>query len=149
MHVPNETPQTLQDIADAIGADAAMKLVESWPMTRISTTGRRRAVVYVPMTLPESHRLVDILGRDVADRFVRRFGGELLFLPRCTCMRQAERRRAVLEAVAAREPARCIARRHGITERHVRRIAAADIPAKEFTMPAADHAVMNHMALNA
>ena len=73
-------PDSIQTLAEVIGESAALTLVRAWPPTPSSTTGRHRVIVYVPSTLPDQHRLIDILGRDVAQRLVTHFGGELLFL---------------------------------------------------------------------
>lgn len=142
-------PRTMQEVADVIGEDNALRLIEQWPPTTISTTGRRRPVVYVPAVLPEDHRLADILGFDVALKLTKRFGGELLFMPICAARRRERTRQEILKAVEDGFPVASVARLFDITERHVRRIVAADMPAMKKCGRAADDAAVIATSLNA
>lgn len=127
----NTFPDSVQQVADIIGAEAALKLVRQWPRTNASSTTKGRVVLYVPTTLPTGHTLVDILGEDVAQKFVRHFGGELLFLAACASIRTRETHRTILAAMNAGASPIMAARVFGISPQHARRIRNANKAAKD------------------
>jgi hypothetical protein len=80
-------PGTLLEVAEVIGEEQALYLVQNWPKAFVAgKPGHRslRVFVYVPKKLPESHALIDVLGREDAQRMVSVFGGEQLQLPNCS-----------------------------------------------------------------
>ncbi|KRG42609.1 hypothetical protein ARC63_11265 [Stenotrophomonas geniculata ATCC 19374 = JCM 13324] len=117
----NALPDSIQTLAEVIGESAALTLVRAWPPTTSSTTGRHRVIVYVPSTLPDQHRLIDILGRDVAQRLVNHFGGELLFLASCFAASAHERREQIARAVACGMPREHVAREFGVSQTTIKR----------------------------
>lgn len=114
-------PDSIQTLAEVIGESAALTLVRAWPPTTSSTTGRHRVIVYVPSTLPDQHRLIDILGRDVAQRLVTHFGGELLFLASCFAATAHERRGQIARAIACGMPREHVAREFGVSQTTIKR----------------------------
>lgn len=117
----NALPDSIQTLAEVIGESAALTLVRAWPPTTSSTTGRHRVIVYVPSTLPDQHRLIDILGRDVAQRLVAHFGGELLFLASCFAAGAHQRREQIAHAVASGMPRDHVAREFGVSQTTIKR----------------------------
>ncbi|KAG0929502.1 hypothetical protein G6F31_017329 [Rhizopus arrhizus] len=141
----NALPDSIQTLAEVIGESAALTLVRAWPPTTSSTTGRHRVIVYVPSTLPDQHRLIDILGYDVAQRLVAHLQPSLA--PRCGVFhrlravrpggaktralphRQHQRRRI------ARKDFDAALQRHGqagflFQPHHAARARAADLPVR-------------------
>lgn len=82
-----QLPAAAQEVADVIGRDAVLMLYQQWPrsawVNRNKTGGdRERADVYVPRVhrLKPEHRLVTILGLDLAVKLCGEFGGSLVRL---------------------------------------------------------------------
>ncbi len=117
----NALPDSIQTLAEVIGESAALTLVRAWPPTTSSTTGRHRVIVYVPSSLPDQHRLIDILGLEVAQRLVAHFGGELLFLASCFAASAHERREQIARAVASGTPREHVAREFGVSQTTIKR----------------------------
>lgn len=117
----NALPDSIQTLAEVIGESAALTLVRAWPPTTSSTTGRHRVIVYVPSTLPDQHRLIDILGLEVAQRLVAHFGGELLFLASCFAASAHERREQIAQAVASGMPREHVAQEFGVSQTTIKR----------------------------
>jgi hypothetical protein len=63
------------EIAECIGYDLAVRLIESLPQS-----GSRpwRRCVYVPERMPLDHKLVQIIGFEAAELLAREFGGLIL-----------------------------------------------------------------------
>lgn len=127
----DQLPSSAQQLADVIGADAVFKLIQHWPRTAVKSTSRGRLVLYVPARLPDGHRLVSILGWDAAQAMVKVFGGELVFLASCAEQFARQRRQAILEELEAGASVALVASLHGLSERHVRRMAQRDRSASE------------------
>ncbi len=82
-----QLPAAAQEVADVIGRDAVLTLYQQWPRSvwmdkRFATVKRERAEVYVPKVhrLKPEHRLVTILGLDLAVKLCGEFGGSLVRL---------------------------------------------------------------------
>lgn len=139
--MPNALPDSVQQVAEVIGEEAALKLVNGWPRTAKAS----RPVVYVPARLTPDHRLVAILGWQTAERLVRVFGGDILFLATCASARRAGRDAEIEEDMRngpTLSPA-VIAQRYGIHVVHARRIMnrlRANIPAMGSEGAQEDHA---------
>lgn len=89
MAIPNSTklPRSVQEIADVIGREQALRLIGSLP-----PSGSRswRVCLYVPKTLTSpDHRLVKVLGWGDAQKLVEEFAGMILQPSNC---RQIARR---------------------------------------------------------
>lgn len=100
-----ELPRSAQEIADVIGQQAALHLIDSLPRCYDRRHGTR-VILYVPKALPITHRLVAILGWHNAHKLSRHFGGEILYPANCNVARAKARDRmlqagASLEEIAA------------------------------------------------
>lgn len=111
-----DLPPSAAEIVSAVGIEAALRLVDAWGGLRL----------YVPHYMTEDHSLVNLLGGDSADRLAAHFGGERIQVPRCLqalrAMRNARIRRARHDGATPAE----LALTHGLTERQIYAILAAD-----------------------
>lgn len=108
-------PERARAIAELIGMPATLKLVERYGGMRI----------YVPQTIPPAHTLVDLIGRDAAERLARAFGGDEHFdLPRCTVAARRVRDALLVADFLAEMSHRQLAGKYQLTERGVRKIIA-------------------------
>lgn len=113
-------PDSVAQIAEVIGVDAALKLVRQWPRaTKCRTMPRGRIAIYVPATMPADHPIAAIIGHEAAQKLAEIFGGENLFP--ATCGAHATRE-AVIRALAVGAHTDMIARLFEITPQHVRLI---------------------------
>ncbi|WP_046079657.1 Mor transcription activator family protein [Halomonas sp. HG01] len=104
-----ELPQSLTDVAEAIGLAATLALVEHAGGVRI----------YVPERLGDEHRLIDWLGREAAVRLSEALAMEELVVPRCAdALRRVRNRQMRLERDQGARPAE-LALRYRLTERQV------------------------------
>jgi hypothetical protein len=131
---PRPLPRSVQEVADVIGREAALALVDSLPRA----FGRPwQAFVYIPKAIRPDHPLVLLLGWNTADKLVRVFGGEMLRLASCSWSRKGERDIAIRAMRASGAAVQAVAREFQISERQVRNICA-EIPHVEandnFTM---------------
>ena len=114
-HISTELlPPLVAELAEVVGHDAAMRLVERYGGWRL----------YVPATLGDDHELVALIGRAAADRLVERYATDALWLPLCTAGERAARHDEIRRRRAAGERAESLAREYGFTVRHVNRIIA-------------------------
>ncbi|SFT74079.1 Mor transcription activator family protein [Halomonas saccharevitans] len=104
-----ELPQSLTDVAEAIGLAATLALVEHAGGVRI----------YVLERLGDEHRLIDWLGREAAVRLSEALAMEELVVPRCAdALRRVRNRQMRLERDQGARPAE-LALRYRLTERQV------------------------------
>lgn len=112
----DQLPPSAAEIVSVVGVEAALRLVEAWGGVRL----------YVPQQMTEDHDLVNLLGGDSADQLASRFGGERIQVPRCLqalrAMRNARIRRARHDGATPAE----LALIHGLTERQIYAILAAE-----------------------
>jgi len=112
----HDLPESLTDVADAIGLPATLALVEHAGGVRI----------YVPERLSDDHRLVEWLGRDAAAMLSDAYAGEELVVPRCAeALRRVRNRQIRRERSEGARPAE-LALRYRLTERQVFTILARD-----------------------
>ena len=72
----DDLPESVQEIADVIGTEAALRLVCQLPECyRDAGKKSRKVILYVPKRLPLDHQLVEILGFPTAQKLVAAFGG--------------------------------------------------------------------------
>lgn len=103
-------PPVAREIADAIGFEAATRLIEHWGGTRLC----------VPHRLDGEHELARILGREAASGLVTHYRGETIQVPRAAAaMREALYRQIVREYDGGEKTARQLAREHRVTERWI------------------------------
>lgn len=137
-------PESVRQVAEVIGETAALELVKRWPRQAVRGDVPFRPVMYVPSRLTPDHRLVAIIGWMLAERLVKAFGGDIIFLAMCANIVRNDRDQAIAEAVARNATPAAIAARFGMSERQVRRIIAkvrADIAAMETKRIHGDHPV--------
>jgi hypothetical protein len=79
-----ELPESVQEIADVIGREQALRLIEGLPKYRSGSPGKQctKVMLYVPKRLKPGHLLIELIGQEGAERLVRVFGGEQLY-PAC------------------------------------------------------------------
>lgn len=99
-----ELPQSVQEIADVIGREQALRLVGKLPSflrrdLRWPGAQSRELILYVPKSLRPEHRLVEAIGWDDAQRLVRAFGGEILRPASCAGIYRAYRDASALEMI--------------------------------------------------
>lgn len=117
-------PDTVQEIADVIGREAALFLIGQLPTCYAGADGKRstRVILYVPKRLAPDHRLVRILGWHTALQLVQGFGGEILQPANCQEVyrrfRDDEAKRLACAGLSAAQLAEVLA----VSERHVRNI---------------------------
>lgn len=105
-------PDSLQAIADLIGAPNALKLSERWGGIRL----------YIPPEPGEDHELSKLIGHDAARKLGQAYGSERIEIVKADCWHRAMRNKLILDARACGQSQSSIARTHGLTERHVRNI---------------------------
>jgi|SRR6185437_5148363 len=121
-----QLPDSVAQIAEVIGTEAALQLVRQWPRTKVPYSSGGRCAIYVPSTMPASHPIATIIGHDKAALLSRRFGNEMLFPAKCDAH---VLRRAILLALDAGASTDMVSRTLGVTPQHVRRIRRANISA--------------------
>lgn len=137
-------PASVQEIADVIGTERALFLVENLPCYSEKTGDRaetKRPLLYVPKKIAAGHKLETLLGRETALKLVDGFGGEMLKPASCRRWAKSVRlrrhvRRLLGEGLTTAEVARAMS----VTARAVRKIIrepnAGDlIPANDNTGP--------------
>lgn len=123
MNITPPLPRSVQEIADVIGRDAALLLVESLPRAYSGMHRRSGLVIlYVPKTIKPDHQLVGILGWETAAKLVHAFGGEMLQPATCFGLRIGERNAAIHARRASGVSVQSIAREFHISDRQVRNV---------------------------
>ena len=79
-------PDSVQEIAEVVGREKAVRLVEG---TRPSGKRRWRRSLYVPAEMPEGHRIATLIGFEDAARLSFSHGNCILELPACHALRKA------------------------------------------------------------
>lgn len=139
----SELPDSIKVIAEVIGVTAALKLVREWPRTVSGSTGRGRIVLYVPTSLPSRHQLIDVLGEELAQLMVKRFGGELLFLASGHSFCAHERRDMIARAVLAGMPRERVALHYEVSQTTIKRAMRGASVAMQTRRVGADDARMH------
>lgn len=104
-----DLPSSLEEIAEVIGREGALKLVNECGGTRI----------FVPRNLRIQHKLVILLGMEQARRLSSHFGGETLTVVRAANLLRRTRNREIVRRYDAGEGVRQLARDHCLTERQI------------------------------
>lgn len=112
----NNLPESVREIADVIGTERALYLIDQLP-----PCGKRpwRRVLYVPKRMPADHRLVQILGWYDAQRLQRVFAGEILQVGTCKAMEREQQFARIHELKAGGMTAKEIADREQVTTRYI------------------------------
>ncbi|WP_420023751.1 hypothetical protein ACN9JG_06225 [Cereibacter azotoformans] len=118
-HLP--LPETLQDVAEVIGREGALRLSEGLPQCG-SRSWRR--MVYVPQKMKPDHPLVRLLGRERAEELRQSHTNMILEVPVCVEIRAAYREHIIARLKAAEMPDQQIAQMVGVDVSTVRLVAA-------------------------
>jgi len=113
-----DLPPALREIADAVGLEAALRLIECWGGVRIYLPG--------PDRLTDDHILARGLGRPAAEQLCRHFGAGAYTVPRGLEALRAARDRAMRAEHADGRSARDLALAYRLSERRVWEILARD-----------------------
>lgn len=129
----NDLPNSVREIAEVIGRDAALRLIGKLPTCYAGKDGKKstRVMMYVPKRLAPDHQLVRILGWNNANRLVRHFGGEILYPANCRAIYSKYRDEAILKMLEAGARPSMVAELMGLSERHVRNLQRTEKPQEE------------------
>ena len=129
--MPPKLPRSVQEIADVIGHDLAVRLVEMLPRAYTKCHPAGKCILYVPKRLPLDHRLVQLIGWEAAQKMCQAFGGEILHPATCSALTIHERNLRIMELIKKKVPVSQIAKEFGLTESHVWGIRRAGKIAEE------------------
>lgn len=104
-----DLPESLREIAEAFGYDVA-------EIIRSNFAGIR---LFVPKRLSDGHRLIGLLGEEMARRLSHHFGGETLFIPRGAQAERNQRNQEIIRRYDEGVPVRVMAQEYKLTERQV------------------------------
>jgi hypothetical protein len=105
-----------KEIVDAIGEDGAHALIKQYGGTRL----------FVPLSIPDGHRLVVLLGMESAQKLCASFGGQEHFdIPLGAARKRARRNAQIYADRADGMSVPGVARKYHMSERGVRLILAA------------------------
>ncbi|SDX89194.1 Mor transcription activator family protein [Nitrosomonas halophila] len=116
MHDIDESllPGILREIAGLIGLPATLKLCDYYGGVRL----------YVPKHIPAEHILIDLVGREAACILSEHYGGQEHFdIPKAHLLRTALRNSKIMAEYPALSRSQ-LARKYGLTERHIGEILA-------------------------
>lgn len=128
-----DLPNSVREIAEVIGIEPAMRLINQLPTCLAGTEGHKsvRPILYVPKRLKPDHRLVEILGWHDALRLVEHFGGEILYPANCREVERGILRSYAMQLIAIGYRPELVAEKLGVTVRTVRNIVRAENPQEE------------------
>lgn len=116
-------PLTVRTVADVIGMDAAVRLMQVAYTSPHSDGGSK---LYVPAREIADHKLATVLQPSELRAITRAFGGELLSYPSARGMKRriaAERKaKAIRDDIAQGLSTADIVAKHGVSAQYVRRI---------------------------
>jgi hypothetical protein len=129
----NDLPESVREIAEVIGREDALRLVGQLPTCYAGNDGKKsnRVIMYVPKRLAPDHKLVEILGWNVAMKLVRHFGGEILQPANCNHLKARLRNRRILEMLGEGVPDSFVADEMEVTVRYVRYLRHMENPQEE------------------
>ncbi len=108
MDILEEMPGSLVELAEEIGLINALALAAIYGGQEFR----------IPLRFPDSHLVVQIWGREIADRLSARFGGGAIDLAKGESLRRGERDAAIVRDRASMKIAD-LARHYHLTERRV------------------------------
>ena len=119
----NDLPQSVREIAEVIGREAALLLIGRLPVCyRDAGKKSPKVILYVPKRLPPDHQLVEILGYPTAQKLVDAFGGEILYPANCRAILAHQRNELVARMLDGGARPAIVAELFGMTERNVRNL---------------------------
>lgn len=133
----NSLPKSVREIAEVIGIEASLRLINQLPTCLAGTEGHKsiRPILYVPKRLKPDHRLVEILGWHDALRLVNHFGGEILYPANCREVERGILRSYAMKLMAIGYKPEMIADKLGVTVRTVRNILRAEKTPEDESAP--------------
>lgn len=126
-----QLPKTVQQIADVIGREAALRLVNQLPRAYSKGHPSGQPILYVPKSLRPEHPLVRMLGFPDAQQLVQVFGGEVLYPAACVGFVRQARNREVVRLLSEGWNERDIARAFGLTTRQVHNLKEEIAPEEQ------------------
>ena len=141
-------PASVQEIADVIGVELAMRLVGGLPRSARKCHPGGRPYLYVPKVCRPDHPITIIIGMDAAEKLSRALGGEGFLLATCADMVRRHRNAAIAAAVADGATTSEVCATFGLRPRQAQYItrAMADVCRKR---DAAQHPAHSAIAVNA
>ena len=105
-------PQSIRNMIDVIGANAALALVRTYAGQIIKipvgdTDGAMRT------------RLISVMGLDAACAFIKHYGGERMAVPRCLKALLAERNAAIIKKYDSGQSVPSLVQEFNLTERRI------------------------------
>lgn len=87
-----QLPAMAQELADVIGVEKTMKLVEGKRKTK-----SRSLYVPSPSRMNKSHWLVQTIGQEAAQELAQEYAGEPLTIPKCSSFIKLERNKKIVQ----------------------------------------------------
>lgn len=115
-------PQSVQEIADAIGRDEALSLIRQLPRAYSKGHPSGQPILYVPQSIAPDHALVTLIGFVAAEKLARAFGGEILYPAACIDIDRAARNSQIARLLREGASEIEVARLFGLSDRHIRNI---------------------------
>lgn len=127
-----DLPGSVREIAEVIGRRNALRLIGRLPVCQAGVEGKTssRVILYVPKRLTPGHRLVGILGWEMASRLVAAFGGEIMQPANCRAIFARHRDEAIVRMLDEGAGPSMVASIMGVSRRHVHNLRRA-IPQEE------------------
>lgn len=110
-------PESIIRLAESIGWDIALKLVECYPGMRLR----------IPVKLADTHVLVQQLGKDGAMALVKLCADEEIYIPKAKAHMLAKRNAAIVEEYTLGAKVPDLVRRYGLTDRQIYNVLAKPV----------------------
>lgn len=109
---PDYLPQSVIELIDVVGLNAALNIVEQCGGTRL----------FVPKKMKKAHWLLTSIGAEQFEKLIAVYQGMEIEIPRCYAAMAALREREIYASAAAGATNSELAREFGYTERGIRKI---------------------------
>ncbi|AAQ58033.1 Mor transcription activator family protein [Chromobacterium violaceum] len=118
-------PSTMQLVAQLIGMPRTLQLVQALGGTTLPFSKNQSRAGQLRFAA-----LVEVIGQEAAERLTHHFGGDILYIPRCsTALRQARNQQMIrdfdamlVEGLGANEAVGVLAMRYRLSDRMVWRV---------------------------
>jgi hypothetical protein len=115
---PNLLPQLMQELADVIGLDAALKLVKAYPGVSL----------YIPEHPHPDHAIAQSIGFDALCKLAKVYAQETLRLPKLDAAVRQIRHQVIADMLDRNCSTRAIALATGYTARRVEQLRSGQLP---------------------
>ncbi|OOZ41642.1 hypothetical protein BOW53_02890 [Solemya pervernicosa gill symbiont] len=105
-------PQSIQDLADVVGIDGVLKIVEA----------RGGIWLYVPRKANDDHWLARLIGFPALQQLVKIYAGEEIEIPRCAKSLKRAKDLEIANGIKEGASGAQLARQHHYTERGIRKV---------------------------